>query len=122
MLVDDEFQVQWRITDNKIDVELASLVKPGNYMAFGLSGSQNRTQMEGSDVTVAWMDEGSMSPMVADYNLQSKAQVYIWFAVIIIIRIIRIIITIFITRLLSKDTKRQVLLLQGVGRSLRYKT
>ncbi|XP_071792930.1 protein Skeletor, isoforms B/C-like isoform X1 [Asterias amurensis] len=74
VLVDDEFQVQWRITDNKIDVELASLVKPGNYMAFGLSGSDTSTLMEGSDVTVAWMDEGSMSPMVADYNLQSKAQ------------------------------------------------
>ena len=33
-----------------------------------------------------------------------------------------IIITVFITQLLPKDTKRQVLLLQGIGRSLRYKT
>ena len=36
--------------------------------------------------------------------------------------IIIIIITVFITCLLPKDTKRQVLLLQGVGRILRYKT
>ena len=36
--------------------------------------------------------------------------------------IIIIIITVFITRLSPKDTKRQVLLLQGVGRILRYKT
>ena len=41
---------------------------------------------------------------------------------IILIIILIIIITVFIMRLLPKDTKHQVLLLQGVGRILRYKT
>ena len=37
------------------------------------------------------------------------------FFIINLNKIIIIIITVFITRLLPKDTKRQVLLLQGVG-------
>ncbi len=74
VLKTDEFQVQWRIVGAMIEVELASHVKPGNYMAFGLSGSSTSTLMDGSDVTVAWMDEKSMSPKVDDYNLQAKAQ------------------------------------------------
>ncbi|XP_038065022.1 protein Skeletor, isoforms B/C-like [Patiria miniata] len=76
VLLEDEFQVQWRINaeDSSITVEMAGRVTPGNYLAFGLSGSENETLMDGSDVVVGWLDENTMSPMVVDYNLQSKAQ------------------------------------------------
>ncbi|XP_022086607.1 protein Skeletor, isoforms B/C-like [Acanthaster planci] len=77
VLVDDQFQVQWRVDfgeEDSITVELAGRVTAGNYLSFGLSGASDRTLMDGSDVVVGWMDENSMSPMVVDYNLQSKAQ------------------------------------------------
>ena len=77
VLSDNEFQVKWRVDGTDLEVELAGRVDPGNYMAFGLSGSNSQTLMEGSDVVVGWMDIASMSPRAVDYRLQSKAQVYI---------------------------------------------
>ncbi|XP_038046019.1 protein Skeletor, isoforms B/C-like [Patiria miniata] len=74
VLSDNEFHVRWKVEGANIKVELAGRVDPGNYLAFGLSGSETRTLMDGSDVTVAWMDQSTMSPMVVDYRLQSKAQ------------------------------------------------
>ena len=75
--MEDQFQARWRINsaDSTITVQLSGRVEAGNYLAFGLSGSNTMTLMDGSDVVVAWMDKQSMSPMVVDYNLQSKAQV-----------------------------------------------
>ena len=77
VLQEDELQVRWAIKGSGLEVELASRIQPGNYMSFGLSGSDNRTLMDGSDVVVAWMDAITMTPKVVDYNLQSKAQVSI---------------------------------------------
>ncbi|XP_033632784.1 protein Skeletor, isoforms B/C-like [Asterias rubens] len=74
VLSDNEFQVKWRVDGTDLEVELAGRVDPGNYMAFGLSGSDSQTLMEGSDVVVGWMDIASMSPRAVDYRLQSKAQ------------------------------------------------
>ena len=45
-------------------------------MAFGLSGSTQRTQMFGSDVTVAWIDADTGSiPNAEDYYLSGYQQV-----------------------------------------------
>ncbi|XP_022080796.1 protein Skeletor, isoforms B/C-like [Acanthaster planci] len=74
VLSDNEFHVRWKVEAPNIKVELAGRVEPGNYLAFGLSGSDTRTRMVGSDVTVAWMDQTTMSPMVVDYRLHSRAQ------------------------------------------------
>ncbi len=38
-------------------------------MGFGLSGSETRTLMDGSDVTIAWIDN-SLGPMAQDYHLR----------------------------------------------------
>lgn len=38
-------------------------------MAFGLSGSDSFTFMEGADVTVAWVDANT-GPMAQDYHLR----------------------------------------------------
>ena len=37
-------------------------------MAFGLSGSESMTRMQGADATVAWVDN-EMGPMAQDYFL-----------------------------------------------------
>lgn len=42
-------------------------------MAFGLSGSETSSQMEGADVAVAYLD--SIRGYVVDYNITAKAPV-----------------------------------------------
>ena len=42
-------------------------------MAFGLSGSQDRSQMEGADATIAFMD--GARGYANDYNITAKAPV-----------------------------------------------
>lgn len=42
-------------------------------MAFGLSGSENSSQMEGADVVIAYMDDTRGYAM--DYNITAKAPV-----------------------------------------------
>lgn len=40
-------------------------------MGFGLSGSEEKSQMEGADVTIAYMDD--VRGYATDYNITSKA-------------------------------------------------
>lgn len=42
-------------------------------MAFGLSGSETSSQMEGADVAVAYLD--NIRGYVVDYNITAKAPV-----------------------------------------------
>jgi hypothetical protein len=42
-------------------------------MAFGLSGSQDKSQMEGADVTIAYMDD--TRGFATDYNITAKTPV-----------------------------------------------
>lgn len=42
-------------------------------MAFGLSGSEERSQMEGSDVAVVYIDD--IRGYAIDYNITAKAPV-----------------------------------------------
>ena len=44
------------------------------YMAFGLSGSQEKSQMEGADATIAYMVDDTRGYAV-DYNITAKAPV-----------------------------------------------
>ena len=39
--------------------QLVAKLDPNEYMSFGLSGDDRRSQMIGGDVTVAWMDHGT---------------------------------------------------------------
>ena len=43
-------------------------------MAFGLSGADDRSQMIGGDVVVAWLDQATGKGAAIDYFLNSKAQ------------------------------------------------
>lgn len=47
------------------------------YMAFGLSGSEDSSRMEGADVAIAYMDE--TRGYATDYNITAKAPVCIIF-------------------------------------------
>ncbi|XP_054758503.2 protein Skeletor, isoforms B/C-like [Lytechinus pictus] len=70
-LVDEKFQVSWKIDGSDIIIRLSSL-NGTDYAAFGLSGSTTGTQMIGGDVVVTFMD--NQTPRAVDYYLKSQAQ------------------------------------------------
>ena len=45
-------------------------------MAFGISGSNSSTLMDGADVTVVWF-HGSMGPRAQDYHLRRNNRVQV---------------------------------------------
>ena len=44
------------------------------YMSFGLSGDDRKSQMVGGDVVVAWVDKNSLKGYAEDYYLDAKSQ------------------------------------------------
>ena len=71
----DELQVSWTVdqTEDRVFFQLCGCVDAGDYMAFGLSGSDSAVQMVGADAVVTWHDsEGSGA---VDYYLSARAQV-----------------------------------------------
>lgn len=46
----------------------------GDYMAFGVSGVTDRTQMIGGDAVVAWVDRDTLQGHAQDYYLDAKSQ------------------------------------------------
>ena len=79
-LVEGEFQVSWLIDGSDIIIRLTTTNEPGQYAAFGISGSTTGTQMVGGDVVVTFYyfidDDYQWDVNVVDYYLQSQAQVY----------------------------------------------
>lgn len=74
-MIEDEFHASWTIEGDMIEISLSGRVEPGRYMSFGLSGSDSRTFMIGSDVVTAWIDAASNTGRAVDYKLNSYAQV-----------------------------------------------
>ncbi|XP_071502087.1 protein Skeletor, isoforms B/C-like [Diadema antillarum] len=70
----DRFQVSWSVTGDEVTFRLSSREPFGNYMSFGLSGSDSETQMVGSDVAVAWVDIETSMARVEDYYLSARGQ------------------------------------------------
>ncbi len=77
VLINDTYQVRWTIEGEIINIALSGRIKPGNYLGFGLSGSDSRTQMVESDVTVAWLNEPGTEAYAVDYYLSAYQQVSI---------------------------------------------
>ncbi|XP_051164876.1 protein Skeletor, isoforms B/C [Leptopilina boulardi] len=65
------FQVKWQIFGPQITIGLIGQIGDHDYMAFGLSGSDERSQMEGADVAVVYLDD--IRGYAIDYNITAKA-------------------------------------------------
>lgn len=50
------------------------LLDDGEYMSFGLSGDDSKTQMIGGDVAVAWVERATLKGFAEDYFLEGKSQ------------------------------------------------
>ena len=73
--LNDELQVSWTVDqiEDRVSFQLCGCVDAGDYMAFGLSGSDSAVQMVGADAIVTWHD--SECTGAVDYYLASRAQV-----------------------------------------------
>ena len=71
-----KLQINWEIFGPQITFEVAGQIDSNDYIAFGLSGSPNRTQMIGSDVAISYID-GHFGK-TDDYNLTEKYPVSNW--------------------------------------------
>ena len=71
----DELQVSWTVnqTANMAFFQLCGCVDAGDYMAFGLSGSDSTVEMVGADAVVTWQDDKGTGAV--DYYLSQRAQV-----------------------------------------------
>ncbi|CAH0401754.1 unnamed protein product [Chilo suppressalis] len=68
-----DFQVSWEIFGNQITIELAGKLDKGEYMSFGISGSDSKSTMVGADVAVTYYSEELQRPFATDYNITAKA-------------------------------------------------
>ncbi|EDW23890.1 GL23675 [Drosophila persimilis] len=66
-----DLQVSWEVFGPQITFQLSGQVAANDYMSFGISGSDVSSQMIGSDVVVAYIDE--IRGYTVDYNITSLA-------------------------------------------------
>ncbi|XP_055849436.1 protein Skeletor, isoforms B/C isoform X2 [Episyrphus balteatus] len=75
VLYDDlAFEVRWAVAGESIVVQLVAKLEDGEYMSFGISSNNDRPEMIGSDVVVAWVDKETGKGYAQDYYLDDKSQ------------------------------------------------
>lgn len=68
-----DFQVHWEIFGPQITMQLVGQINETDYMSFGLSGSEDSSQMLGSDIAVAYID--GFRGFATDYNITALSPV-----------------------------------------------
>ncbi|CAG7836850.1 unnamed protein product [Allacma fusca] len=75
VLYDDlALEVRWAVAGESVVMQLVGKIDQGDYMSFGLSGDDSRSEMVGGDVVVGWFDKSTQRGHVVDYFLDSKSQ------------------------------------------------
>ncbi|XP_068896678.1 protein Skeletor, isoforms B/C isoform X2 [Tenebrio molitor] len=75
VLYDDlAFEARWAVAGDSIVLQLVAKLDDGEYMSFGISGDDSRSEMIGGDVVVAWVDRPSLKGFAEDYYLGAKSQ------------------------------------------------
>ncbi|KAG5670982.1 hypothetical protein PVAND_001209 [Polypedilum vanderplanki] len=73
-LIDGKLQVQWEIQGDSVVIDLYGRMSEDQYMAFGLSGANGRSQMINGDVVVAFYDRSQLRFRVEDYYISHLSQ------------------------------------------------
>ncbi|XP_063541866.1 protein Skeletor, isoforms B/C [Cydia strobilella] len=68
-----DLQVSWEVFGVQLTIQLAGKIGDNEYMAFGISGSSTRSQMEGADVAVASFEPKYQRGRATDYNITALA-------------------------------------------------
>lgn len=73
-IIDGKLQIQWEIVKDSVVIELYGRMNEDEYMAFGLSGANGRSQMVNGDVVVAFYDKSQLRFRVEDYYISHLSQ------------------------------------------------
>lgn len=73
MQLHKDFQVSWEIFGPQITIQLSGQIEEDEYLSFGLSGSDQKSQMVGADVAVAYID--GYRGFATDYNITALTPV-----------------------------------------------
>ncbi|CRL05403.1 CLUMA_CG018002, isoform B [Clunio marinus] len=73
-VIDGKLQVQWEIQKDYVVIELYGRIAEDQYMAFGLSGANGRSQMVNGDIVVAFYDRTELRFRVEDYYMSHLSQ------------------------------------------------
>jgi hypothetical protein len=68
----EDVQVRWKVDGDNLAVELIGRIDDSIYMSFGISGSDDRTNMVGADTVVCDEFEGEFRAL--DYYMESRGQ------------------------------------------------
>ncbi|XP_008199913.1 protein Skeletor, isoforms B/C isoform X2 [Tribolium castaneum] len=75
VLYDDlAFEVRWAVAGDSIVLQLVAKLDDREYMSFGISGDDSRSEMIGGDVVVAYVDKETSKGSAEDYHLAAKSQ------------------------------------------------
>ncbi|KAL1491384.1 hypothetical protein ABEB36_011989 [Hypothenemus hampei] len=72
--LDRRLQVKWVMKGDHVEVTLLAKISEDHYVAFGLSGDNNKAQMIGADVTVAFYDKKAGIFRAEDYYISHLSQ------------------------------------------------
>nr|CAI5861596.1 unnamed protein product [Callosobruchus analis] len=72
--LDKRLQVRWKLEDEYVVITLSAKIKEDQYIAFGLSGAPDHSQMVGGDVAVAYFDPIEQQFSVMDYYMSHPSQ------------------------------------------------
>ncbi|KAL5284543.1 hypothetical protein ACFFRR_006683 [Megaselia abdita] len=73
-IIKEKLQVKWEIKGDSLYVELLGRIDEDQYMAFGLSGDNGKSQMVRGDITLAFYDKISLVYRAVDYFLSDLSQ------------------------------------------------
>lgn len=72
-LLADRLQVRWKVSGDNLDVELVGRIGASQYMGFGPSGDDERTNMVGADPAIAYQNSDD-DIEVLDYFMDDRSQ------------------------------------------------
>nr|XP_033323000.1 protein Skeletor, isoforms B/C isoform X1 [Megalopta genalis]XP_033323001.1 protein Skeletor, isoforms B/C isoform X2 [Megalopta genalis]XP_033323002.1 protein Skeletor, isoforms B/C isoform X1 [Megalopta genalis]XP_033323003.1 protein Skeletor, isoforms B/C isoform X1 [Megalopta genalis]XP_033323005.1 protein Skeletor, isoforms B/C isoform X1 [Megalopta genalis]XP_033323006.1 protein Skeletor, isoforms B/C isoform X1 [Megalopta genalis]XP_033323007.1 protein Skeletor, isoforms B/C isoform len=73
-MLDGRVQVQWVIMGDDIQIKVSGRIREDQYIAFGLSGSDDKPEMLGGDVVVVAYDNRTGKFIAEDYYMSGYAQ------------------------------------------------
>jgi hypothetical protein len=73
-LIDGKLQIQWEVQGDSVVIDLFGRMSEEQYMAFGLSGANGRSQMVNGDIVVAFYDRSQLRFRVEDYYISHLSQ------------------------------------------------
>lgn len=73
-MLEGRLQVQWEVFGDDVKIRISARIDEDQYVAFGLSGEDGKSQMLGGDVVVVAYDKHSKKFFAEDYYLSDLSE------------------------------------------------